>query len=223
MRNSRLSMHTCIAMCLSLSALIRSGQRPRRRCRWSPSRPLRSSVHRSRSRCALTASSRHRRRISRRSTCLTSHAITQLRVQSGQRVTRGDPLFVVQADPAAALAATQARSAATLADGEARAHAVAVRQRSCHPIATRYCAQGGAGCTRSAGIAGTERDYAAAARSSLRLSTAWCCRYRPDKATRCRRARPIVQLAGADRRPRRPRQRHARRGALGRRHHPCRR
>jgi len=44
--------------------------------------------------------------------------ITQLRVQTGQPVRRGDPLFVVQADPAAALAATQARSAATLADGE---------------------------------------------------------------------------------------------------------
>src|ERR1700691_6121768 len=44
--------------------------------------------------------------------------ITQLRVQTGQPVRRGDPLFVVQADPDAALAATQARSAATLADGE---------------------------------------------------------------------------------------------------------
>jgi RND family efflux transporter MFP subunit len=44
--------------------------------------------------------------------------IVQLRVQAGQKVTRGDPLFVVQPDPAAALAATQARSAATLAQGE---------------------------------------------------------------------------------------------------------
>lgn len=44
--------------------------------------------------------------------------IVQLRVQAGQKVTRGDPLFVVQADPAAALAATQARSAAALAQGE---------------------------------------------------------------------------------------------------------
>jgi RND family efflux transporter MFP subunit len=44
--------------------------------------------------------------------------IVQMRVQSGQRVTRGTPLFVVQADPAAVLAATQAKSAVTLAQGE---------------------------------------------------------------------------------------------------------
>jgi len=44
--------------------------------------------------------------------------IVQLRVQAGQKVTRGDPLFVVHADPAATLAATQAKSAATLAQGE---------------------------------------------------------------------------------------------------------
>jgi RND family efflux transporter MFP subunit len=44
--------------------------------------------------------------------------IVQLRVQSGQSVTRGTPLFVVQADPAAVLAAAQAKSAVTLAQGE---------------------------------------------------------------------------------------------------------
>ncbi len=44
--------------------------------------------------------------------------IVQMRVQSGQTVARGAPLFVVQADPAAVLAAAQARSAATLAQGE---------------------------------------------------------------------------------------------------------
>jgi RND family efflux transporter MFP subunit len=44
--------------------------------------------------------------------------IVQMRVQAGQSVTRGTPLFVVQADPAAALAATQAKSAVTLAQGE---------------------------------------------------------------------------------------------------------
>lgn len=44
--------------------------------------------------------------------------IVQMRVQAGQRVTRGTPLFVVQADPAAVLAATQAKSAVTLAQGE---------------------------------------------------------------------------------------------------------
>ncbi|MFL9869158.1 efflux RND transporter periplasmic adaptor subunit [Paraburkholderia fungorum] len=44
--------------------------------------------------------------------------IVQMRVQAGQRVTRGTALFVVQADPAAALAATQAKSAVTLAQGE---------------------------------------------------------------------------------------------------------
>lgn len=44
--------------------------------------------------------------------------IVQMRVQPGQTVTRGAPLFVVQADPAAVLAATQAKSAVTLAQGE---------------------------------------------------------------------------------------------------------
>ncbi|MFM0071465.1 efflux RND transporter periplasmic adaptor subunit [Paraburkholderia sediminicola] len=44
--------------------------------------------------------------------------IVQMRVQAGQSVTRGTPLFVVQADPAAVLAATQAKSAVALAQGE---------------------------------------------------------------------------------------------------------
>lgn len=44
--------------------------------------------------------------------------ITQMRVQSGQTVARGVPLALVQADPAAVLAATQAKSAVTLAEGE---------------------------------------------------------------------------------------------------------
>ena len=44
--------------------------------------------------------------------------IVQIRVQSGQTVTRGTPLFVVRADPAVVLAATQAKSAVTLAQGE---------------------------------------------------------------------------------------------------------
>ncbi|KXU87426.1 efflux transporter periplasmic adaptor subunit [Paraburkholderia monticola] len=44
--------------------------------------------------------------------------IVQLRVQAGQTVKRGTPLLVVQADPAAVLAAAQARSALTLAQGE---------------------------------------------------------------------------------------------------------
>jgi RND family efflux transporter MFP subunit len=44
--------------------------------------------------------------------------IVEMRVQGGQTVARGTPLFVVQADPAAALAATQAKSAVTLAGGE---------------------------------------------------------------------------------------------------------
>jgi RND family efflux transporter MFP subunit len=47
-----------------------------------------------------------------------SARIVQMRVQSGQRVTRGAPLFVVQADPAAVLAAAQAKSAVTFAQGE---------------------------------------------------------------------------------------------------------
>lgn len=44
--------------------------------------------------------------------------IAQMRVQPGQTVARGAPLFVVQADPAAVLAAAQAKSAAVLAQGE---------------------------------------------------------------------------------------------------------
>jgi RND family efflux transporter MFP subunit len=44
--------------------------------------------------------------------------IVQMRVQAGETVKRGAPLFVVQADPAAVLASAQARSALTLAQGE---------------------------------------------------------------------------------------------------------
>ncbi|MBB3257292.1 RND family efflux transporter MFP subunit [Paraburkholderia bannensis] len=44
--------------------------------------------------------------------------VTRVLVQPGQRVGRGAPLFVVQADPAAVIALTQAQSAATLARGE---------------------------------------------------------------------------------------------------------
>ncbi|NML31147.1 efflux RND transporter periplasmic adaptor subunit [Paraburkholderia antibiotica] len=44
--------------------------------------------------------------------------IAQMRVQAGETVKRGAPLCVVQADPAAVLAAAQARSALTLAQGE---------------------------------------------------------------------------------------------------------
>lgn len=44
--------------------------------------------------------------------------IVQMRVQPGQSVTRGTPLFVVQADPAAVLAASQAKSTLALAQGE---------------------------------------------------------------------------------------------------------
>jgi len=44
--------------------------------------------------------------------------IVQMWVQAGQSVVRGAPLFVVQADPAAVVAAAQARSAAQLADDD---------------------------------------------------------------------------------------------------------
>ncbi len=44
--------------------------------------------------------------------------IVQMRVQAGQSVTRGTPLFAVHADPAAVLAANEAKSAVTLALGE---------------------------------------------------------------------------------------------------------
>ncbi|HEY4350345.1 MAG TPA: efflux RND transporter periplasmic adaptor subunit [Paraburkholderia sp.] len=44
--------------------------------------------------------------------------IRTLRVQPGQRVARGAPLVVVQADPAAVVALTQAQGAQTLASGE---------------------------------------------------------------------------------------------------------
>ncbi|CAD6538457.1 hypothetical protein LMG27952_03359 [Paraburkholderia hiiakae] len=44
--------------------------------------------------------------------------VTRVLVQPGQTVVRGAPLFVVQADPNAVIAYTQAQSAATLARGE---------------------------------------------------------------------------------------------------------
>ncbi|WP_233881522.1 efflux RND transporter periplasmic adaptor subunit [Paraburkholderia flagellata] len=44
--------------------------------------------------------------------------VTRVLVQPGQTVARGAPLFVVQADPNAVIAYTQAQSAATLARGE---------------------------------------------------------------------------------------------------------
>lgn len=44
--------------------------------------------------------------------------VEQVRVQPGQRVTRGTPLVVVQADASAVVAAEQAKSAVTLAQGE---------------------------------------------------------------------------------------------------------
>lgn len=44
--------------------------------------------------------------------------VVQMRVQAGQSVARGTPLFSVQADPAAVVAAAQTKSAAQLADDE---------------------------------------------------------------------------------------------------------
>jgi RND family efflux transporter MFP subunit len=44
--------------------------------------------------------------------------VMRMLVQTGQRVARGAPLLIVQADPTAALGTSQARSAATLAEGE---------------------------------------------------------------------------------------------------------
>ncbi|MFM0327605.1 efflux RND transporter periplasmic adaptor subunit [Caballeronia glebae] len=44
--------------------------------------------------------------------------IEQMRVQAGQAVKRGTPLFIVQADPTAVVAAAQAKSAARLAQDE---------------------------------------------------------------------------------------------------------
>lgn len=44
--------------------------------------------------------------------------LTQIRVRAGEAVSKGDPLCVVQADPTAAIAAAQAVSAVSLAQGE---------------------------------------------------------------------------------------------------------
>lgn len=110
-------MHTCIAMCLSLSALFEAGAvfaddatvavktAPVQRA--SIAQPVRAYGIVAASAANLTSIN-----------LPYAARVTQLRVQTGQTVSRGDPLFVVQADPAAALAAAQARSAATLADGE---------------------------------------------------------------------------------------------------------
>jgi RND family efflux transporter MFP subunit len=117
MQNKRLSMQACIAMCFYLSALFEAGNAladdavvavstaPVQRA------PIAQPV---RAYGIVAASAANLTSINLPYVV----RVTQLRVQTGQPVKRGDPLFVVQADPAAALAATQARSAATLADGE---------------------------------------------------------------------------------------------------------
>jgi RND family efflux transporter MFP subunit len=111
-------MHACIAICLSLSALFEAGNvladdvavavKTTPVQRLPIAQPVRAYGIVAASAANLTSIN-----------LPYAARVTQLRVQSGQSVSRGDPLFVVQADPAAALAATQARSAATLADGEA--------------------------------------------------------------------------------------------------------
>jgi len=110
-------MHACIAMCLSLSTLFEAGNvladdaavavKTTAVQRASIAQPVRAYGIVAASAANLTSIN-----------LPYAARVTQLRVQSGQTVSRGDPLFVVQADPAAALAAAQARSAATLADGE---------------------------------------------------------------------------------------------------------
>ena len=117
MQSNRLSMHACIALCIFSSAFFEANNAfaddamvtvttaPVQRA--TIAKPVRAYGIVAASAANLT--SINVPYVAR---------ITQLRVQTGQPVKRGDPLFVVQADPAAALAATQARSAATLADGE---------------------------------------------------------------------------------------------------------
>ncbi|MEA3123416.1 MAG: rane fusion protein multidrug efflux system, partial [Caballeronia sp.] len=117
MRNDLLSMPACIALCLCFSVFLEASNAladdavvivttaPVRRA------PIAQPV---RAYGVVAASAANLTSINLPYVA----RITQLRVQTGQPVKRGDPLFVVQADPAAALAATQARSAATLADGE---------------------------------------------------------------------------------------------------------
>lgn len=124
--------------------------------------------------------------------------ITQLRVQTGQPVKRGDPLFVVQADPAAALAATQARSAATLADGElartqslfdkglATASQLAAARKAAQDAREMLVSQAQSGITSGAKVVASPIDGVV-----LQISA--------GQGDQVQAGAPIMQLAGADR------------------------
>jgi RND family efflux transporter MFP subunit len=123
--------------------------------------------------------------------------ITQLRVQTGQPVRRGDPLFVVQADPAAALAATQARSAAMLADGElsrtqslfdkslATASQVAAARKAAQDAREALASQAQSGITSGAKAVASPVDGVV-----LQISA--------GQGDQVQAGAPIMQLAGAD-------------------------
>ncbi|SAL35682.1 Multidrug resistance protein MdtA precursor [Caballeronia udeis] len=123
--------------------------------------------------------------------------ITQLRVQTGQPVRRGDPLFVVQADPAAALAATQARSAATLADGElartqslfdkglATASQLAGARKAAQDAREALASQAQSGITSGAKVVASPVDGVV-----LQVSA--------GQGDQVQAGAPIMQLAGAD-------------------------
>ncbi|TCG04032.1 hypothetical protein BZM27_43835 [Paraburkholderia steynii] len=83
--------------------------------------------------------------------------LDQMRAQAGQAVTRGTPLFVVQADPAAVVTAAQARARAQLAQDELVRITVPLRQIACDAIAARHRAQGCARCQAGAQCATAAR------------------------------------------------------------------
>lgn len=124
--------------------------------------------------------------------------ITQLRVQTGQPVKRGDPLFIVQADPAAALAATQARSAATLADGElsrtqslfdkglATASQLAAARKAAQDAREAMASQAQSGITSGPKTVASPIDGVV-----LQISA--------GQGDQVQAGAPILQLAGADR------------------------
>jgi RND family efflux transporter MFP subunit len=124
--------------------------------------------------------------------------ITQLRVQTGQLVKRGDPLFVVQADPAAALAATQARSAATLADGEL-SRTQSLFDKGLATASQLAAARKAAQDAREALASQAQSGIASGAKTVASPIDGVVLQISAGQGDQVQAGAPIMQLAGADR------------------------
>lgn len=196
MQSNRLSMHACIALCFFSSALFESNNA-------FADDAMVTVTTAPVQRAAIAQPVRAYGIVAASAANLTSinlpyvARITQLRVQAGQPVKRGDPLFVVQADPAAALAATQARSAATLADGEyartqslidkglATASQLAVARKTAQDAREVLASQEQSGITSGAKVVASPIDGVV-----LQISA--------GQGDQVQAGAPIVQLVGAD-------------------------